>query len=123
MTDMLTNDTELETTTDEIVQVADANDYVTPYQCAAIVNEWLKFHSVLDESTESGFKETPPQMFYNYTNKGYIAVTWIEGRKYVNIDDLKKWYVGYVTKTRSPKSAVKHFAAPELPSASVTEED
>lgn len=108
MTDMLNE------TTDEIAEVSEANDYVTPYACAAIVNSWLKTHEVLDPTTESGFKETPPQMFYNYTNKGYIAVTWIENKRYVNVEDLKKWYVGYVTKTRTNK-VTKRFEAPELP--------
>jgi hypothetical protein len=116
MTDTINTETEVnafDTPLDEIKVVAEANDYVTPYQCATIVNEWLKVHNILDPSTESGFKETPPQMYYNYTKKGYITVTEIEGKRYVNIDDLRKWYVGYVTKTRAPK-ITKSYAAPEL---------
>jgi hypothetical protein len=105
----------IETETDEIVQVAEANDFVTPYACAAIVNEWLQVHEIADENSETGYKQVPPQMFYNYVKKDYIPSIVIEGKKFVNVEDLKKWYVGYVTKTRTPKSAAKKFAAPELP--------
>jgi len=118
MTDMLTNDTELEIdeteAIDEIEKVAEANDYVTVYGCAAVVNSWLETHKIVDETTETGFKQVPPQMFYNYTKKGYIEVTYVDAQPYVNVEDLKKWYVRYVTKVRSPKTK-KSFAAPELP--------
>lgn len=63
---------------------------MTPYAAAKIANERIK-----EEGLE---KVLPPQMFYTYVNKGYIASVVVDNKKRVTKDGLEKWLVGYINK-------------------------
>jgi len=59
---------------------------MTPYAAAKIVNAML---------AEAGVEKTlPPQMFYTYVKKGYIAST--DGR--VTVEALAEWAEKYIAK-------------------------
>lgn len=65
----------------------------SPYICAKIVNIELQ---------KEGFPSLPPQMFYTYTKKGYIASFKDEQNKIkVNEIELAKWLQGYLLKKRA----------------------
>jgi hypothetical protein len=94
-------------TQDNIERTEAQNTFYTPYECAAIVNSWF---------AEKGIERTlAPQMFYNYTKKGYIEVTEVEGKNYVNAETLMVWWVAYVKKNVfGRKDTLKVPAAPEI---------
>ena len=97
----------IEETNDEIQNVDLANTFFTPYQCATVVNSWFAEKQI--------DRELPPQMFYTYTKKGYIASYEVEGKKLVALEDLQKWFVAYVHKNvMGKKVALQIPSAPEL---------
>jgi hypothetical protein len=70
---------------------------LTPYGCAKIVNAELK---------EKGLDSLPPQMFYTYVNKGYIAsFVNADGKRRVNELDLAKWFEAYIAKKEALAAA------------------
>lgn len=65
----------------------------SPYTCAKIVNIELQ---------KEGFPSLPPQMFYTYAKKGYIASFKDEQSKIkVNEIELAKWLNAYLLKKRA----------------------
>lgn len=68
-----------------------SNTLYSPYQCATLVNAQLR-----DLGIE---KKLPPQMFYTYTNKGYIASQRDENNKVkVSHEALTQWFTKYIAK-------------------------
>lgn len=67
------------------------NTTYSPYKAASKINETLKLE---------GFdKKLPPQMFYTYTKKGYIASFKDEkGKVVIDEIELMKWYNSYKKK-------------------------
>lgn len=84
-----------------------ANLLYTPYECAAVVNAWF---------LEKGIERTlPPQMFYTYTKKEYIESILVEGKVYVELNELQKWFVRYTQKNVfGRKESLKIPSAPEV---------
>jgi hypothetical protein len=62
---------------------------LTPYGLCQIVNRLLK---------EAGIEQTlPPQMFYNYSKKGYLKT--VDGR--ISPEEALRWTEKYLTKKLS----------------------
>jgi hypothetical protein len=72
---------------------------LSPYQSAGVVNTWLK-----DLGLE---KKLPPQMFYTYTNKGYIKSEKVEGKTKVTREDLRDWFDNKYIPKNHPDKVVK----------------
>jgi hypothetical protein len=67
-----------------------SNSTLTPYSAHTIVNaELAKLHII---------KKIPPQMMYQYVAKGYIPSIVVDGKKRIKEEDLRTWFVKYVTK-------------------------
>jgi hypothetical protein len=63
---------------------------MTPYAAAKIANAALESAGVE--------KVLPPQMFYTYAKKDYIANVTVDGKKRITEEGLAKWLEGYVAK-------------------------
>lgn len=73
------------------VKVPEPTITYSPYQCAKVINEELASKGV--------DKVLPPQMFYTYTNKGYIKSYKDETNKVrVTHAQLVEWFVKYCAK-------------------------
>jgi hypothetical protein len=79
----------------------------TPYECAAVVNTWLKQLEVA--------KELAPQMFYNYVSKGYIVSEVHNEKKFVSAENLAEWFKGYHNKNILGNKVSKEIEVPENP--------
>jgi hypothetical protein len=96
---------------DDIEKTEIQNTFYSVYECAAVVNQWF---------ADNGMdRELAPQMFYNYTKKGYIETFVFEDKKYVNAETLQVWWVAYVkknvlNKTTQKLSRDQIVAAPSL---------
>ena len=78
---------------------------LSPYGCAKVINPELE---------EMGLPTLPPQMFYQYVNKGYIpSFVAADGKRKVSELELAKWFEGYLEKkaARAQKKAEKISAA------------
>jgi hypothetical protein len=98
------NENMISDTNDEIANVDSANTLFTPYQCATVVNAWLQEKGIV--------KELPPQMFYTYVKKGYIASLYVDDKRFVELETLQNWFVAYVR-----KNVLKQVSALKIPSA------
>lgn len=63
---------------------------MTPYKASKVANAAIK-----DAGIE---KVLPPQMFYTYTNKGYIKSVDVDGKKRITEEGLQEWLRSYVNK-------------------------
>jgi hypothetical protein len=69
---------------------------MTPYSAHKIVNAALK---------EAGLSVIPPQMMYQYVNKGYIPCVLVEDKKRVTQEAVATWLEGYIAKkTKTPET-------------------
>lgn len=80
---------ELQDAIEERLQQGDVQSLMTGVRAKNVTNEILE---------ALGFDPIPPQMVYNYMTKGYIAVTFVQGRKFVSNDDLTTWLKKYVAR-------------------------
>lgn len=72
---------------------------LSPYQAAGVVNVWLQELDIA--------KKLPPQMFYTYTNKGYIESVKVENKIKIERDALRDWFDNkYIPKNHPNKVEV-----------------
>ncbi len=60
-------------------------EFVSPYRASKIVNDLLG-------------TRLPPQMFYNYVSKGYIASKIVKDHRVVSKSELVRWFTAYSLK-------------------------
>ena len=98
-------------------ELSETDTLLTPFECANVVNGWLK-----EQGVE---KVLPKQMFYNYTTalvrhgqKSRIPVVVDENDKvFIRKSELATWFVGYFAKNHAPKVTEP---APEKEAADAT---
>lgn len=106
-----TRTTETEATTE--VTETETVETLSPYKATTIVNELLAAAGVTDK--EGGIKKLPPQMLYQYCNKGYIKAAKDEAGKWqITVPDLHEWVADYITKTAKRAEARKAKQEAEL---------
>lgn len=81
------------------------NTSYSPYQCATLVNAQLK---------EQGIeKQLPPQMFYTYTKKEYIASFRDANNKVrVTHEALTEWFTKYINKHHNNNTTTENNIDP-----------
>lgn len=68
---------------------------VSPYEAAGRVTEWL-------EGTEFSGQKIAPQMMYQYVKAERIPASRnVEGHWEIDVEDLAKWFDGYVSRKRN----------------------
>ena len=60
-------------------------EFVSPYRASKIVNDLLG-------------TRLPPQMFYNYVSKGYIASKIVKDHRVISRSELVRWFTAYSLK-------------------------
>lgn len=48
--------------------------------------------------TNVGLKSIPPQMIYNYISKGYIKSVEVDGKRFVEEEEVQNWTNKYLEK-------------------------
>jgi hypothetical protein len=76
--------------------VATKPQVLSPYKATTIVNEALAAAGLTDK--DGNVKKLPPQMLYQYCNKGYIKADKVGGKWHITDEALNEWLVGYVAK-------------------------
>jgi hypothetical protein len=92
---------------------------LSPYKATQIVNEALAEAGLTDK--DGATKKLPPQMLYQYCNKGYIKATKVDGKWNITEEALAEWLTAYITKQQALATKKAEQLAAELAGDDETE--